>query len=255
MNSYSPFALTGKTILITGASSGIGRACAIEIAKAGAGKCILTGRSEERLQETAAIISRVARETETQTLVCDLSDTAAIKNLSGAMPRIDGAVLNAGINIKKPIQFVKEEEISSIFQINCFSCISLIKHLVKNKKLSDPCSLVFMSSISGNGNFSFGNAMYGASKAALTAFMKYAAMEFASKGVRCNALLPGRVETDFIKSAITDATDTQRDLDKYPLKRYGKPEEVAYSAIFLLSDASAWITGSELTLDGGRSLI
>ena len=155
----------------------------------------------------------------------------------------------------RPVQFITEKDLDSIFSINCFSPMLTVKQLVKKKKLASSSSIVFTSSISGYTNVSLGNATYGASKNALTAFMKYSALELAARGIRCNAVHPGRIDTPLIHSGITDEEMNARDMERYPLKRYGRPEEVAYAIVYLLSEAAAWITGSSLVIDGGRSLV
>lgn len=250
--SSSPFSLTGKTILVTGASSGIGRACAIEISKADASRVILTARDENRLQETVGMMDS---KTETSIVKADFSNYEEIENLIKEIPYIDGLVLCAGINRMKTISFIKESDIKDIFDVNCFSVINFVRLLLRRKKLNKSCSLVFIGSISGTSNFAVGNAVYGASKNALSAYMKYAALELAPKGIRCNAINPGRIETPLIQENNLEEETLKRDIELYPLKRYGKPEEVAFAAIYLLSDAASWVTGSEITVDGGRSLV
>ena len=130
----------------------------------------------------------------------------------------------------------------------------LTKELVRRKKLANPSSVVFTLSIAGNFNVLPGNAIYGSAKTALSAFIKYATLELAGKGIRCNGVSPGMVNTELIKNLPISAEDLQKDMSLYPLKRYAKPEEVAYAIIYLLSDASAFVTGSNLVIDGGRSL-
>lgn len=251
MSDY-PFSLKGKTILVTGASSGIGKACAIEIARAEAKTCIITGRNTERLEETA---KRIRDYCKAEIIKADFSDISAIETLAEEVGKLDGVVLSAGMNRIKGIRFVNEKDINDIFNVNCFSSIHLIRFLLKKKKLNNPSSVVVVSSISGSGNFAAGNSVYGASKSAITAYTKYAAVELASKGIRCNTIHPGRIETPLINSGIMNEEELRNDIAKYPLKRYGQPEEVAYAAIYLLSDAAAWVTGSEITIDGGRSLV
>lgn len=250
--SLSPFRLDGKRILVTGASSGIGRAAAIECARAGAAVCILTGRNEEELHHTAELIPS---STLTEICVCDLTDSAAVERMVKEFDAIDGVVCNAGINRMRTLPFCTEKDLADIFNVNCFSPILLMKQLIKKKKLSAGASVVFTASISGYSNVSVGNSVYGASKSALTAYMKYAALELAPKGIRCNAVHPGRIETPLIHNGVTDDEDMRRDIERYPLRRYGRPEEVAYSIVYLLSDAAAWITGTDLVIDGGRSLV
>ena len=251
MLTTNPYRLDGKTILITGASSGIGRATAVECAAMGASCCVLVARNEEALHETASLMDMHC---DVMIQVCDLTDQEAVDEMVKVLPRLDGVVCNAGINKMQLIQFLNEADIERIFGVNCFSPMLLIKQLVKKKKLNNPSSVVFTASISGYSNVSVANGVYGASKSALSAYMKYAALELAPKGIRCNAVHPGRVETPLIH-AVTDEDAIKEDLRKYPMGRYADPKEIAWSIIYLLSDAAAWITGSDLLIDGGRSLI
>lgn len=248
----NPYGLEGKSILITGASSGIGRATAVECSRMGASQCILVGRRQDALEETRSLMHK---DCEAILYVCDLAEAENLKTLAEQLPAFDGIVLNAGINRMKPLQFYSESDLDSIFSINCFSPILLLRHLVKKKRLNRGASVVFTASISGHSNVSVGNGVYGASKSALTAFMRYAALELAPRQIRCNAVHPGRVITPLIMSDVTDDETIRQDIEKYPLKRYGNPEEVAYSIIYLLSDAARWVTGANLVVDGGRSLV
>lgn len=248
----NPFSLENKTVLVTGASSGIGRACAVEFSNMGAKCCILVARNKEALEQTAALMNP---ECEVIVKTCDLSVTEDLEKLVVELPSLDGLMLNAGVNKMKPIQFYSQNDLENIFSVNCFSSMLLVKQLMKKKKLNSGCSIIFTASISGFNNVSVGNGIYGASKSALSAFMKYAALELAPKGVRCNAIHPGRIETPLIHNGVTGEEEIRKDIEKYPLRRYGKPEEVAWMATYLLSDAATWITGTDLVIDGGRSLI
>ena len=251
MNS-SPFRLDGKRILITGASSGIGRATAIECGKAGATECVLLGRNQEALELTNSMLPEGC---DGKIVICDLSNIASLEECVKNLEALDGLVCNAGINKMRTIQFYTEKDLDEIFTVNCFTPMLLVKQLLKKKKLAKSASIVFTASISGHSNVSGGNGIYGASKAALSAYMKYAALELAPKGIRCNAVHPGRIDTPLIHNGVTNEEDIRRDIERYPLRRYGMPEEVAYSIIYLLSDAAAWITGTDLIIDGGRSLV
>lgn len=248
---YNPFSLEGKTILVTGASSGIGRTTAIECSRLGA-TLVLTGRNEERLIET--LHSLDGQEREHKYFTADLAENSDIISLVSLLPKLDGCVNNAGIGKTLPVQFITSDELERIFRINSFAPILLTKELVKRKKLANPSSIVFTLSIAGNFNILPGNAIYGSAKTALSAFIKYATLEFAGKGIRCNGVSPGMVNTELIKNLPISAEDLQKDMSLYPLKRYAEPEEVAYAIIYLLSDASAFVTGSNLVIDGGRSL-
>lgn len=247
---YNPFSLCGKTILITGASSGIGRSVAIECSKLGA-TLILTARNAERIGETLSMCDNPELH---QIILADLSDEDSIQHLVKELPVLDGCVSNAGVSKTLPIQFISSDKLEEIFQIDCFSSIILTKELVKRKKLSRNSSIVYTLSIAGNYNVLPGNAMYGAAKTGLSAFVKYAAIELASKGIRCNAVSPGMVNTELIKNLSVSQDDLQKDMQQYPLKRYAEPEEIAYAIIYLLSDAASFVTGSNLVIDGGRSL-
>lgn len=247
---YNPFTLEGKTILITGASSGIGRSTAIECSKMGA-TVIITARNEERLQETLSQMNGNKH----RYIVADLSCSEDIERMVNELPILDGCVNNAGYNILQLVPFIKQEDMERIFKINVQAPIMLTHALVKRKKLNKGSSIVFTSSISGRNVCSVGNSLYSSTKGALASFMRNAALDLASKKIRCNAVLPGMVETPLKegKSSIT-AEQWEENRKLYPLKRFGTPEDIAYAIIYLLSDASSWMTGSELIIDGGRTL-
>lgn len=246
---YNPFSLEGKTILITGASSGIGRATAIECSKLGA-KCVITGRNAERLQET---FDQLEGEGHLQ-IIADLSTQEGIDILVSKVPFLDGVVNNAGIGKNKLVSFIKQEDLSSIFQTNTFAPIMVIKALLKTKKLKKGCSLTFTSSIASLSS-DLSNGIYGASKAALSAYVRYCARELADKKIRANAILPGMIETKLIHGGAVSEEELAKDMQRYPLKRYGRPEDVAWAIIYLLSDASAWVTGTSMVVDGGILLV
>ena len=246
---YNPFTLAGKTILITGASSGIGKATALECAKMGA-KVIITGRDEGRLNE---VFNNLEGEGHLQ-IIADLSSEGDILRLAKEVPVLDGCVNNAGYNVMSLIQFIKKDSLEHIMDVNLIAPIMLTHLLVKNKKMAKESSMVFTSSISARGRNSVGNSMYSATKGGLSSFMKNTALELAAKRIRCNAVLPGMVETP-LKEGKSNITEEQWEANRqlYPLKRFGKPEEIAYGIIYLLSDASAWVTGTELIIDGGMT--
>lgn len=246
---YNPYSLENKTILITGASSGIGKATAIECSKLGA-KVIITGRNEKRLTET---YKQLEGNGHIETAL-DLTDDASLQSFVKGLPLLDGCVNNAGIGGKTPIAFIKLENLQQILAINAIAPIRLTQLLVKGKKMKKGSSMVLTSSISGVFSVDIGNAMYSVSKSAINGFMKNAAIELAVKGIRVNSVNPGLVETSI--NDVVNMTEEQKkeDLNNYPLKRYGTPQEVAWGIIYLLSDASSWITGSALKMDGGYSL-
>lgn len=249
IESYNPFSLEGKTILVTGASSGIGRATAIECSKMGA-HVIITGRNEERLQETLASLEGSNH----SYIVADLTNEGDIKLLAERCPVIDGLVSNAGVSMSKPISFYSEKDLQLVFCSNAFAPMILNRWLLKKKKIANGASIVFTSSVAAICS-QLGNGIYGSSKAALTAYMKYCAKELAPKNIRVNAVHPGMVETKLIHDGAISEDDLANDMKNYPLGRYGKPQEIAFSIVFLLSNASSWTTGTSMFVDGGFTLI
>jgi NAD(P)-dependent dehydrogenase (short-subunit alcohol dehydrogenase family) len=246
MANSNPFSLENKTVLITGASSGIGRATAIECSNMGA-KVIITARNEERLDETFSQLCGTGH----SKIIADLTVNEEIDKLVETINQLDGLVNNAGIGKLHPIQFINEEELTNTLKINTIAPFLLTQKLYKRKKFNKNASIVFTSSVAGNFCITPGNTAYGMSKSALNAFMEYAALEMGAKGIRCNCVNPGRVETPLINDGTLSEDDLAKDIEKYPLKRYGKPEEIAYGIIYLLSDASSFITGTSLVIDGG----
>lgn len=247
---HNPFTLEDKSILVTGASSGIGRAIAIECSKMGA-KLIVTGRNESRLNDTFITL---AGNSHVQ-IIADLSNEAEITTLCEKSPCLDGIVHSAGFTIPVPFQFVTKEKLDSIFNVNFTSTALLSQQLLKKKKLSKESSIVFISSVSGVFCSAIGSSLYSASKGAINGLIKGMALDLAGKGIRVNSVNPGMIETNIFSDGVITKEQLTEDAKLYPLKRYGKAEEVAYAAIYLLSDASKWVTGSNLLIDGGYTLL
>ena len=246
---FNPYSLEGKTILVTGASSGIGKATAIACSKMGA-KVVITGRNAERLQET---YQELDGEGHLQ-IIAELTNEDDMTRLVEETPQIDGFVNNAGIGSKTPINFIKHSNLQNILDVNTIAPIMLTKMLLKKKKVQKGASMVLTSSISGVCSVDIGNTLYSVSKSAIDGFMKNAAKELAEKGIRVNSVNPGMVDTPINDYSNVSEEQMQADLMRYPLKRHGKPEEIAYAIIYLLSDAAAWVTGTALKIDGGYSL-
>lgn len=251
MGNYNPFTLKDKTILITGASSGIGRAIAIECSRMGA-NVIITGRNEERLQDTFEALEH--SNLSHQRIIADLCIQDELVRLISQLPKLDGIVLSAGIGIAIPVSFSTIEKMKKTFETNFFTQTELLRIVFKKKILNKQASVVSIASIGGNYEFAYGHSIYGASKAALRSMMKSCAKEFATRQIRVNCICPGMVETPLIHHGTITEEQLQADMNRYPLKRYGKPEEIAYSAIFLLSDASSWMTGQDIVIDGGITI-
>ncbi len=249
--SNNPFSLHGKTILITGASSGIGKATAIECSKAGA-TVILTARNESRLLEVHSMLDRSA--SQPSFIVADMRSDNDVELLVSSCPKLDGVFINAGISINVPVQFINREKLLDIFEVNTFAPILLTRSLVKSKKLNKGASLVYTSSVSGNNTVTVAHEMYSATKTAITGFMRNVALDLAHKGIRANAVNPGMINTPMVHSGKYSEEQLQKDMANYPLGRFGNPEEVAYAVVYLLSDAAAWVTGQSLVIDGGLTL-
>lgn len=244
---YNPFALEGKTILVTGAAGGIGRATSVECAKLGA-TLVLTDINETGLQETLTMLDGVGHEFK----VADLTSQDALDALVAELPLLDGFVSNAGVTKPTPVKFINKDDMERIMSINTFAPIYLTQRLLKKKKFNAGSSLVFTVSIGGVYTTAPGNAMYGASKGALQVFVRNVALEGAPR-IRCNSVNPGMVNTNLAGRSYSDE-DKAKDMETYPMKRYGEPRDVALAIVYLLSDASSWVTGHSLIVDGGKTL-
>ncbi len=239
--------LKGKTILVTGASSGIGQAIAIECSQLGA-NIILTARNEARLKET---LTRMLGKGHTYH-IADLSKEEEIKTLASQLPKLDGVSHNAGMALTMLSSFIKVTSVKELFQLNLLSPIILQGELLKQHKINKNASIVFMASVASVSS-TLGNSFYSASKAALVRYAKGLAVELGKRSVRSNCISPGMVDTPLIHRQIYSKEIFDKDVKQYALQRYGKPEEIAHLTAFLLSDAASWISGANYIIDGGLS--
>lgn len=246
---YNPFSLENKTILVTGASSGIGRAIAVECSKMGA-TVIISARDEQRLNETMSQMQGIGH----SIIVADLNNENDRKNLIEQSPNLDGLVNSAGLIKTLPFQFINANALDSVMNVNFTAPTLISAQLVKKKKLGKNSSIVFISSIAGFYGVTAANSMYAASKCAINGLAKNMALDLADKNIRVNCVNPASIDTHIYDEGIFTAEQLEEDKKRYPLKRYGKPEEVAYAVVYLLSDASQWVTGSNLLIDGGYTL-
>lgn len=246
----NPFSLQGKTILITGAAGGIGSETARIVVELGA-KVILTDIREEPL---SLVLNSLAPSSEGGHLaiVADLTNEEDIDRLVAACPSVDGLVCNAGVMKLTPVPFITDAELTRIQKINLNAPILLTRSLLKKKKVKKGGSIVFTASAAGVYRVSIGNGIYATTKCGIDAFMRTVALELGPKGIRCNSVNPGMVETALIGSF----TEEQKEKEKlnYPLRRFAKPEDIAYGIAYLLSDASSFVTGTALKIDGGMTL-
>lgn len=246
---YNPFTLEGKTVFVTGASSGIGRAIAIECSRMGA-TMILTGRNEIALNSTLEALSGTGH----SVVIADLNDSKAINSMVDQLPLLDGFICNAGVNKRSLCRYLKDEDIEWLINTNLTSPVKLVRQILKSKKLKKGSSVVFMSSIASY-HSSIGDGIYSATKGGIYSFARVLALELSQVAIRVNAIQPGMVRTGLIENGPLSEEDYLKDEKKYPLSRYGRPEEIAHAAVYLLSDAAAWVTGTALVIDGGISLV
>jgi NAD(P)-dependent dehydrogenase (short-subunit alcohol dehydrogenase family) len=243
--------MSGKTMVVTGASSGIGRAIAIALNDAGA-HVILISRDAQRLEETRQKMKYPQLST---VMRFDLSQIESIGQLVAEFPKVSGIVFAAGIMHTMPFKFISSTALQNVMKINFEAPTFFMQQVIKQQKLTNGGSVVYISSIAGNVSATIGNAMYSASKSALQATVKVLALELASKKIRVNSIAPGMVKTEMWSKENSTITEEQliEDEKKYPLG-YGAPEDISGLALFLLSDSSRWITGSMIVADGGFTI-
>lgn len=243
---YNPFTLLGKKVLVTGASSCIGRSIAVICSKMGA-NLVLIGRKEEKLQETISLMEGKGH----SYFIADLTNRSEIAELVNSFPQLDGIVHNAGLGSRVPCKQIHESDIDSVFNLNVKSPMLLQSEILRQKCLNKNSSIVFIASRAA-AYPSIGNAVYSASKSAIISYSKVLALELSSRNIRVNSICPAMVWTDLItRQNGISVEDLEVSQLKYPLKRYGKPEDVAYLTVYLLSEASSWMTGSSLDITGG----
>lgn len=243
------FPLVGKRILVTGATSGIGLSTCHGIAAAG-GQVIGLGRVSEKLNSAMSKLTGSNH----QAIVCDLAQPEGVAKALSSLEPIDGVVYSAGVVIVAPVRFANIEKLHEVFRVNFDGFLGVCRYILR-RNLLNPCgSIVVISSVLSRTAL-VGNGLYSASKAAVEALVRVMAIEIAGNGSRVNAVAPG-----FVRTPMTDALDkwmSPEQIDKHELEYplgFGKPSDVAHTVLFLLSDASRWITGTTIVTDGGFSL-
>ena len=247
---FNPFSIDGKTVLVTGAASGMGKATAIACAKMGA-KIVAADYNAEGLN---SVMSELEGEGHQQYVV-DLAEESTWTDLLTNAPVLDGIANCAGIANMNPFMFVSREEFDKVFGVNFFGPVMLTKSLLKSKKLGKGSSIVFVASIDGPRIVHGGNSVYSAGKSALVGIARNMAVDLASKKIRVNCVLPSTTDTPLIRTANVTEESLTEVSKTFPLKRFGTPEDMAYGIIYLLSDASSFVTGTELVIDGGYTLL
>jgi NAD(P)-dependent dehydrogenase (short-subunit alcohol dehydrogenase family) len=241
------FNLAGKTILVTGASSGLGRQTAITASEYGA-TVVITGRDTNRLNETFAALRGEGH----QQFAADLTIQADIDRLVANLPLLNGVVYSTGISDLSPARFISSETIAKTFRISFDASVLLTADLLAKKKLAkNQCSLVFISSISTRYPF-VGGAMYISAKAALEAYARVLALELAPKGIRVNCVAPAFVRTPMLdETAANYSQEAVNMIEARQILGLGDPEDVANSIVYYLADASKWVSATSLILGGG----
>ena len=249
---FNPFSLEGKTILVTGASSGIGRQCAIDCSKMGA-KVIAVGRDHERL---VSVVDEMGDSGFSYSF--DLNNLDGIKDLISDIVdnfgKLDGFIHAAGIEVTNPVKLSKPEDFESLYKVNCLSAFEIVKNLCGIKTFNKGGSIVLISSISGV-IARKGLCAYAASKGALMSAARVMALEMASREVRVNTISPGTILTPMMQKALDamNEDDRRKRIDGFPLG-LGKTSDISNACIYLLSDASRWVTGQNLIVDGGYTV-
>lgn len=243
---FNPFSLEGKSILVTGASSGIGREIAITCSKMGAA-VYATARNQERLTDTLFKMTG----TQNKIFAADITDIEQINSLVESLPELNGIVHCAGVGDRTLLKTVKGKNIDRVMTTNFNAPVLLQSTLLKKKKIVSSSSIVFIASRAPFAP-TVGNGLYAASKGALIAYAKVLGLELANQLTRVNCICPAMVWTELVeKDAEITGVDYHVEELKYPLKRYGRPDDIANLAVYLLSDASSWMTGSCIDITGG----
>ena len=247
---YNPFTIEGKNILVTGAASGMGKATAITCAKMGA-KIVAADFNANGLSDTVNELEGEGH----LSFVLNLADENSWKDLLANSPVLDGIANCAGIANMNPFMFVNREEFDKVFNINFFGPVLLAKSLIKAKKLNKGGSVVFVASVDGPRVVHAGNSVYSAGKSALVGMARNMAIDLAGKKIRVNCILPGTTDTPLIRTGNVTEESLAEVAKSFPLRRFGTPEDMANGIIYLLSDASSFVTGTELVIDGGYTLL
>ena len=248
----NPFSLKNKNILITGASSGIGKQCAISCSKMGA-NIILIARNEVRLKETLAQLGKGNHLYYSLDITKYDEIEPIIKDAVSKVGKVSGFIHSAGIEITLPLKIMTPDIYREIYSVNVISGFEIAKILSKKKYSNSAASFVFIASIMGIGGQS-GKVGYCSSKGALIAGMKAMALELVKRNIRVNSISPAIIETEMAEKLFEKIQDDSKNeiIKMYPLG-FGKPEDIANACIYFLSDALKWVTGSNMIVDGGYS--
>lgn len=251
---FNPLDLSGKLILVTGASSGIGRATAIVLSRLGA-SVILSGRRDEQLRETVSFMDSTAQHH------IEPLDLNAIDAIPAWMQRLcttygaglAGVVHSAGVGSALPVRSITWTKADEVMSINAYASMALLRGVAtKGVSLADGCSVVLISSVSALIGWP-GKTVYGAAKAALHGIAKSASLELAPKRIRVNCLAPAWVDTPMLRTALAEFPAGIADLESRQVLGAIPAEDVGVAAAYLLSDSARFVTGTTLVVNGGYS--
>lgn len=248
---FNPFSLHGKRVLVTGATSGLGYCIAVTCAKMGA-VVIGIGRNNARLETTGRALADISAAGH-QMIDADLTVAASRDAIASSLGApVHGIVHAAGISRLSPIRMMSTNHLREVMDVNVEAPTLLTQVLLKRSLVSPDGSIVFISSIAAHIGVA-GVGAYSGSKAALIAIMRCLAMEVVKRRIRANCLSPALVETPMLEETAKLTGTIESERSNYPLG-FGKPDDVANATVFLLSDASRWITGTTIVMDGGLTI-
>lgn len=249
---FNPFSLANKRILVTGSTSGLGKTISLTCARMGA-EVICTGRDAERLAQTLAELQAISPRAH-QAVQADLTEPSGREALVAAVgsAALNGVVHSAGISRLSPVRMITEQHLREVQSINVDAPMLLTQALLKRNLIAADGSMVFVASIAAHIGVP-GVAAYSGTKAALLAMVRCLAMEVVKRRIRANCLSPALVETPLLDATAALVGSMEQERNNYPLG-FGKPEDVANAAVFMLSDASRWVTGTTLVMDGGLTI-
>lgn len=245
----NPFSLEGKIVLVTGSSSNIGRKIAMRCSEMGA-RIIVVARDEERMKATVSGLAGKGH----KYYAVDLSNAELIANLIEEVPMLDGVVLCAARFDSTPVKNIKRELVQDMFNTNTFANFDIVQKLLKKKKINKGGSIVFISSVASMRPYK-ANSLYSATKGAINSFSKVLALELGPQKIRVNCMHPGIVRREEgIREGALTAEQQRQEMERFPLGM-GETDDIAYAVVYLLSDVAKWITGIDLVVDGGQTLV
>lgn len=247
----NPFLLENKAILVTEAATAVGQQIAIECSKQGA-IIIAQDANEIELSETMQLLEGGNH----QKVVADTCSEDGLDSIVAACSKIDGLSLNCNIPTTLLLKFINSNTLNKVLNTNVVSPILLLQKLVKSKKFNKPASVVFLSSVSGVYTVHYADSLNALTNGAVSAFVKSAALDLAAQSIRVNSVNPSVIETkEMLEASILTDEELNEKRNYFPLKRFGNPIDVAQPVAYLLSDASSWITGVHIPIDGGYTLL